>query len=479
MAVKLPMTEEEFDEDQKTKFKQSIASAAAVSVNAVTIDDVTSMRRSGGGIRVDTSIVAADEKAAASMVDTLSNPDTINEHLSKNGLPPAEIVDSPTLEITSGTSSPTEKESNKTPIIVGSVVAAVVVVLIAAGAYFFIRKRRTKDADAHVWTDAARETSSQSQGAASTTQQPESPGPNTMSPGPNLMSTPRIPQVARSMRAQQETDNRIIGDFSVLREQTHIDEVVMNVDGVTDGTETVSRVPVQATVIDFTKPPEEFKSDIAKQIQAVLSKSNVNLTADSGFFHARPMEAGATEVLASSTQGQSAGAAVLVAAGENTSSLVSGPSALQAAASAAPKASYASPLSRENNSAYDNLRSPAAEDAPAGMGEYQQAADAPRPLASEASAASAAPKAAASAAPQASYASPLFRENNSAYDNLRSPAAEDAPAGLGEYQQAADAPRPLASGASLGPGASSTHASARDRLRSMFPPAKDDSEDDE
>jgi len=293
------------------------------------------------------------------------------------------------------------------------------------------------------------------------------------------MSTPRIPQAARSMRAQQETDNRIIGDFSVLREQTQIDQVVMNVDGVTDGTETVSRVPVQATVIDFTKPPEEFKSDIAKQIQAVLSKSNVNLTADSGFFHARPMEAGATEVLASSTQGQSAGAAVLVAAGENTSSLVSGSSALQAAASAAPKASYASPLSRENNSAYDNLRSPAAEDAPAGMGEYQQAADAPRPLASEASAASAAPKAAASAAPQASYASPLFRENNSAYDNLRSPAAEDAPAGLGEYQQAADAPRPLASEASLGPGASSTHASARDRLRSMFPPAEDDSEDDE
>jgi hypothetical protein len=414
------MTEEEFDEDQKTKFKQSIASAAAVSVNAVTIDGVTSMRRSGGGIRVDTSIVAADKKAAASMVDTLSNPDTINEHLSKNGLPAAEIVDSPTLEITSGTSSPTEKESNKTPIIVGSVVAAVVVVLIAAGAYFFIRKRRTKDADAHVWTDAARETSSQSQGAASTTQQPESPGPNTMSPGP----TPRIPQAARSMRAQQETDNRIIGDFSVLREQTQIDQVVMNVDGVTDGTETVSRVPVQATVIDFTKPPEEFKSDIAKQIQAVLSKSNVNLTADSGFFHARPMEAGATEVLASSTQGQSAGAAVLVAAGENTSSLVSGSSALQAAASAAPQA-------------------------------------------------------AASAVPQASYASPLFRENNSAYDNLRSPAAEDAPAGLGEYQQAADAPRPLASGASLGPGASSTHASARDRLRSMFPPAEDDSEDDE
>jgi hypothetical protein len=424
MAVKLPMTEEEFDEDQQTKFKQSIASAAAVSVNAVTIDDVTSMRRSGGGIRVDTSIVAADEKAAASMVDTLSNPDTINEHLSKNGLPDAEIVESPELKITSGTSSPTEKESNKTPIIVGSVVAAVVVVLIAAGAYFFIRKRRTKDADAHVWTDAARETSSQSQGAASTTQQPESPGPNTMSPGPNLMSTPRIPQAARSMRAQQETDNRIIGDFSVLREQTHIDEVVMNVDGVTDGTETVSRVPVQATVIDFTKPPEEFKSDIAKQIQSVLSKSNVNLTADSGFFHAHPMEAGATEVLASSTQGQSAGAAVLVAAGENTSSLVSGSSALQAAASAAPQA-------------------------------------------------------AASAVPQASYASPLFRENNSAYDKLRSPAAEDAPAGLGEYQQAADAPRPLASEASLGPGASSTHASARDRLRSMFPPAEDDSEDDE
>jgi len=231
------MTTEQFDEDQKRKFKLSIASAAGVSFDDVGIDNVESMRRSGrqllaGSIRIEMSIVAADQKAAASMVDML-DVDTINAELRKNDLPEAEILDPPKAQpIISGPSSPKEQNSNSMPIIIGSVVAAAVV-LFASGTYFFTCKRSTKDTDDQVWTDTARESSSRL------------PEADIMSPGPNLMSTPRIPQAARSMRDvdqeetadQQETADDSSGDcidddFSELREQTTLlDEVAMNVDG--------------------------------------------------------------------------------------------------------------------------------------------------------------------------------------------------------------------------------------------------------
>ena len=122
------------------------------------------MRRSGrgllaGSIRVDTSIVAADQTAANSMANTLT-VHKINAELGKNGLPQAEILDPPQVkQIVKDDLKENEKkkeESNKTPIIVAAVVSSVVI-LFAVGACVFIRRRRTatKKADTHVWTDVA------------------------------------------------------------------------------------------------------------------------------------------------------------------------------------------------------------------------------------------------------------------------------------------------------------------------------------
>jgi hypothetical protein len=50
--------------------------------------------------------------------------------------------------------------------------------------------------------------------------------------------------------------------------------------------------------IDFSKPPEEFKSEIAKRIKELLSNSNVTLSVESGFVHTRPMEGVAQLIVA-------------------------------------------------------------------------------------------------------------------------------------------------------------------------------------
>jgi hypothetical protein len=107
MAVKLPMTMEQFNAGEtQLKFRRSIASAAGVSADAVTINKVENMRRSGrrlmaASIRVDTSILAAGETAAKAMADTLTS-DKINAELGRNGLPWAEILDPPKVGVKGG-----------------------------------------------------------------------------------------------------------------------------------------------------------------------------------------------------------------------------------------------------------------------------------------------------------------------------------------------------------------------------------------
>jgi hypothetical protein len=261
MAVKLPMTKEQFNTGEQAKFKQSIASAASVSAEDVTIDKIENMRRSGrrllpGSIRVDTSILAADHTAAKSMANTLT-VDKINAELGKNSLPQAEILDPPKVkQIVKGDLKENETnqdESNKTPIIVAAVVSSVVI-LFAVGACVFIRRRRTatKKADTHEWTDVA--------GA----------------------STSPSPQVARTCASE-------------------LDQVTMDL-APTPGRPTMTTVmPVQLpemNPIDFSKTPEEFKSEVAKKIKEVLSRSNVTLSAESGFVHTLPME-GVAELIVS------------------------------------------------------------------------------------------------------------------------------------------------------------------------------------
>jgi hypothetical protein len=263
MAVKLPMTKEQFNTGEQAKFKQSIASAASVSADDVTIDKIENMRRSGrrllaGSIRVDTSIVAADQTAAKSMANTLT-VDKINAELGKNSLPQAEILDPPkVIQIErkpgeSTTPPPRTEESNKTQIVIAAVVSSIVI-LFAVGACVFIRRRRTatKKADTHVWTDVA--------GA----------------------STSRWPQAARTSASE-------------------LDHVMMDL-APTPGRPTMTTVTTvqlpEMNPIDFSKPPEEFKSEIAKRIKELLSKSNVTLSAESGFIHNRPMEGVAELIVA-------------------------------------------------------------------------------------------------------------------------------------------------------------------------------------
>jgi hypothetical protein len=343
MAVKLPMTKEQFNTGEQAKFKQSIASAASVSADEVTIDKIENMRRFGrrllaGSIRVDTSVVAADQTVAESMANTLT-VEKINAELGKNGLPQAEILDAP--KVKQIVKDELEK-SNKTPIIIAAVVS-VVLILIAVGACVFVWRRRTtiKKADTHVWTDLAGAQSSPSpQGARASAPPVPTAATSTNDSEPAVvLPTPGLPQIAREMREQQQ----IVGDYASHAPipPTKIDTVLLNV--------ATPRVPTSNTKtpvalseinpINFSKPPEEFKSEIAKKIKEVLSKSNISVTAEAGFIHNRPME----------------GTAKLIVAPKSDPAHTS-----QAIPEAGVDPSYTSPLFKENDSAYVDLQSPSA-----------------------------------------------------------------------------------------------------------------------
>jgi len=99
MAVSLPMTKEAFNVDEQRKFKKSIAAAAGVSKDDVTIDNIavitTSRRRLlGASIRVDTSVKAKDKSSADALAAKLTVA-SINSELAKEGLPAATMLESP------------------------------------------------------------------------------------------------------------------------------------------------------------------------------------------------------------------------------------------------------------------------------------------------------------------------------------------------------------------------------------------------
>ena len=85
MAVSLPMTEDDFNADAQTKFKESIAKAAGATPADVTIDKIQAIsvgrrRLLASSIRVDTSVNAADKAAADAMSGKLT-ADNINAEL--------------------------------------------------------------------------------------------------------------------------------------------------------------------------------------------------------------------------------------------------------------------------------------------------------------------------------------------------------------------------------------------------------------
>jgi hypothetical protein len=102
LSLSLPFTKNDFTEDKQIKFRESLAVAADVKPADVKIDKIeTIVGRRGAGrhllagsIRVDTSIRAADNVKASSMVNRLT-ADNINTELAKVGLPKSTILEAP------------------------------------------------------------------------------------------------------------------------------------------------------------------------------------------------------------------------------------------------------------------------------------------------------------------------------------------------------------------------------------------------
>ena len=100
MVVSLPLTRQEFNDSEQIKFKQSVARAAVVSSDDVSIDRIADMNDSlpvlrrllTTGIRVDTSVKASDE-TAVSAISTSLTTDSLNSALVEAGLPTATILE--------------------------------------------------------------------------------------------------------------------------------------------------------------------------------------------------------------------------------------------------------------------------------------------------------------------------------------------------------------------------------------------------
>jgi hypothetical protein len=102
LSLSLPFTKDDFTEEKQIKFRESLAVAADVKPADVKIDKIETIggRRGAGrhllagSIRVDTSIRAADNVKASSIVNRLT-ADNINAELAKVGLPKSTILEAP------------------------------------------------------------------------------------------------------------------------------------------------------------------------------------------------------------------------------------------------------------------------------------------------------------------------------------------------------------------------------------------------
>jgi len=142
MAVSLPMSVDDFDQSKQDKFVASIARAADVATADVNIDKIEAItvarrRLLAESIRVETSIKAADQSAAAAMADKLT-ASTINTELAKEGLPDATIIAAPTVEAVATSATDSETTGLSAGALAGIIVGATVAVgAIGAGAYFY------------------------------------------------------------------------------------------------------------------------------------------------------------------------------------------------------------------------------------------------------------------------------------------------------------------------------------------------------
>jgi hypothetical protein len=445
--------------------------------------------------------VAADQTAANSMANALT-VHKINAELGKNGLPQAEILDPPQVK------QIVKEESNKTPIIVAAVVSSVVI-LFAVGACVFIRRRRTatKKADTHVWTDVA--------------------GAETLpSPQAARASAPPVPTTTTSSERRTESPSPPIElDQVMMGYNIELDQVMMDV-ALTRARPTMTAVtPVQLpeiNPIDFSKPPEEVKSKIAKRIKEVMSKANFTLSADTGFINTVPME-GVAQLMVAAEVTPARTSKVIPEAGVDSSGEISTSGrSLQdqvmmdvALTPARPTMTAVTPvqlpeinpvdfskppeevkskiakrikevMSKENvtlsaDSGFNTIPMEgvaelmvAAEVAPArtskvipeaGVDSSGQISESGRSLQDLSREISTSTR--KTPAPQETYTSSLFKENNLAYVNLQSPSSGQTLAPVARMAQA-----------SLGSDPANKICS-RDRLKAMFPAAEDDIESSE
>ena len=97
MVISLPLSLEEFTTEKQADFKKSIAKAAQAATVDVSIDVIElANRRQSGSVRIETAINAADKTSANAIVSrlTVSN---INDELAKSSLPPATLIQVPTV----------------------------------------------------------------------------------------------------------------------------------------------------------------------------------------------------------------------------------------------------------------------------------------------------------------------------------------------------------------------------------------------
>ena len=143
MAVSLPFTKDEFDSQKQSQFKKSLASAAKVSTDDVSIDKIetlTAARRRllQGSIRVDTSIKAADKGQADAIASQLTE-DNINAELEAELNVKATLLEKPSVAQvtanlpTDATEAASEEETGLAPGWIALIVVGLVVVMIGGG----------------------------------------------------------------------------------------------------------------------------------------------------------------------------------------------------------------------------------------------------------------------------------------------------------------------------------------------------------
>jgi hypothetical protein len=132
MAVALPLTRQAFNDSEQLKFRQSVARAAGVSSDDVSIDRILDMdslpalrRLLATGIRVDTSVRAPSEVTAIAIQTSLTL-DSLNSALVEVGLSATTILEAyvaPIQTIPDTTSTPvqtTRAATTPTPVAVAT-----------------------------------------------------------------------------------------------------------------------------------------------------------------------------------------------------------------------------------------------------------------------------------------------------------------------------------------------------------------------